>query len=33
VPIVIGEPNSAAAQALRAIALTVAGKVSVAALT
>ena len=33
VPIVIGEPNSAAARALKAIALTVAGKVSVNALT
>jgi hypothetical protein len=33
VPIVIGEPNSAAAKALKAIALTVAGKVSVNALT
>ena len=33
VPIVVGEPDSASAKALYAIALTIAGKVSVAALT
>ena len=33
VPVVIAEPESASAQALKAIALTIAGKVSVAALT
>jgi ATP-binding protein involved in chromosome partitioning len=33
IPIVIAEPNSASAKALRAIALSIAGKVSVAALT
>ncbi|MEB3177624.1 MAG: Mrp/NBP35 family ATP-binding protein [Nostocaceae cyanobacterium] len=33
VPIVMGEPDSASARALRAIALTIAGKVSVAALS
>ncbi|BAY19646.1 hypothetical protein NIES21_55110 [Anabaenopsis circularis NIES-21] len=33
VPIVVAEPDSAAAKALKAIALTIAGKVSVAALT
>ncbi len=33
IPIVVGEPDSASAKALRAIALTIAGKVSVAALT
>jgi ATP-binding protein involved in chromosome partitioning len=33
VPVVVGEPDSASAKALKAIALTIAGKVSVAALT
>jgi len=33
IPIVVGEPDSASAKALKAIALTIAGKVSVAALT
>ena len=33
IPIVVGEPDSASAKALRAIALAIAGKVSVAALT
>ncbi len=33
VPIVVGEPDSRSAKALKAIALTIAGKVSVAALT
>jgi ATP-binding protein involved in chromosome partitioning len=33
VPVVVGEPNSASAKALKAIALAIAGKVSVAALT
>jgi ATP-binding protein involved in chromosome partitioning len=33
VPIVVGDPDSASAKALKAIALAIAGKVSVAALT